>query len=456
MEAMWTLIWNAAHMVQLAIVAFLFGWFARHFVPRGWKMATLLYYAAVLACYWAFYNGPGAIVYSVPPAVAFCCLLGVDKKRVYSQLFVCAVFYSLWYIASFLGTATYTSLYNVLIRPDASHTAQMWGFIGCNILDMATTCSLLGLAVWLMVRLYPDPQRPITAGECFLLLAPCAAAIASFLTISYVWSASGHAGDGVRISWARATQQVVSFASIVATVVLFSQVRARQEDERRAQLLTAQIGSMRSYIARVEEMAVSMRTVRHDLRGHMQTLQDLETAGAAEAALEYATAAEREIEDTFEDIRTGNPVTDVILAGFSREADRTGIRFDCQFRWPDGFSFDAFDIGVILHNALTNAFEAQSDIPDPFVDVRSFVRGHSMLIEVANRCLGAPSIDASAARLPTTKENPAEHGLGLPSIEATASKYGGTAEISRRDGVFTLRVLLTDPPGTPSDIRQNL
>lgn len=439
-EAVWELVWNVARIAQMAVACLLFAWFIRRFSPRGWRIVSIAYLAVLLAEYWLPWEVPTATVYAFPSLVALAGLWIADRGRFFSQLFVCATFYSLRFIAFQLGSVAYSSLYDVLVL---SATSQLGGFILCNVADAAVSSVLLWMAISLILRLYPDPHQPLGARECLLLLMPSAAAIVSFVTTTYVWAGSGYAGNGTSISWARAIQEIAGFASIVATVLLFSMVRTRQQAERRAQILAGQVEGMRSYIGRVEDMAASMRAVRHDLRGHMQTLQDLETAGAAEAALAYARAAEQQIGDTFGQIRTGNPATDVILSGFAREAEMAAIPFECSFSWPAGLGIDAFDMGVILHNALRNAMEAQEGLEERGIAVRSFARGRTFLVEVENRCGPAPPLSSAPASLPTTKADPVRHGLGLASIRAAAQKNGGQAEVSRRDGVFTLRVLLT-------------
>ena len=57
------------------------------------------------------------------------------------------------------------------------------------------------------------------------------------------------------------------------------------------------------------------------------------------------------------EIKTGNPVTDVILTQKQKEAEEKGIDFRCKFMYPTDTGINAFDVSVILNNAITNAFE---------------------------------------------------------------------------------------------------
>lgn len=69
-------------------------------------------------------------------------------------------------------------------------------------------------------------------------------------------------------------------------------------------------------------------------------------------------------EEAMGEIKSGNPVTDVILQEIKREAKRKGIHFQTDFYYPESSNINAFDVSIILHNGLQNGLEhAQGSIP---------------------------------------------------------------------------------------------
>lgn len=141
-----------------------------------------------------------------------------------------------------------------------------------------------------------------------------------------------------------------------------------------------------------------------------------------------------------EEIRTGNPVTDVILAEHQRRIEAAGAMFQSDFHYPDDTAADAFDLSIILDNALTNALEA---LPQHgVICIRSFREHHAYLIVVENTFEGVLAAKG-AEGLPMTTKQPAEaHGFGLRHIKAVAEHYHGAVTIEQEGSLVRLNVML--------------
>lgn len=141
-----------------------------------------------------------------------------------------------------------------------------------------------------------------------------------------------------------------------------------------------------------------------------------------------------------EEIRTGNPVTDVILAEHQRRIEAAGAMFQSDFHYPDDTAADAFDLSIILDNALTNALEA---LPQHgMICIRSFREHHAYLIVVENSFEGKLAAKG-AEGLPMTTKQPAEaHGFGLRHIKAVAEHYHGAVTIEQEGSLVRLNVML--------------
>ncbi|MCM1103806.1 MAG: GHKL domain-containing protein [Clostridium sp.] len=140
------------------------------------------------------------------------------------------------------------------------------------------------------------------------------------------------------------------------------------------------------------------------------------------------------------EILTGNPVTDVVLAEHQRRIADAGAVLEADFHYPDSEVMDAFDLSVILDNALTNAREAVT--PGGWVRIRSFREHDVYLIAVENTFAGELS-GTGAEGLPMTTKHPAEaHGFGLRHIKTVAEHYHGTVTIEQKGDWVALSVML--------------
>jgi len=104
------------------------------------------------------------------------------------------------------------------------------------------------------------------------------------------------------------------------------------------------------------------------------------------------------------------------------------------------------EVSAIFGNALDNAIEGVSKLPDPSQRLirLSVARQKGFLrIKVENRCVDRLAVEGELPR--TTKADSSQHGYGLKSIRATAEKYGGTVTVQAEGGWFTLGLLVPIP-----------
>lgn len=172
------------------------------------------------------------------------------------------------------------------------------------------------------------------------------------------------------------------------------------------------------------------------------TLERLNEKKEYGAAQEYMMQLKQRFYDTAAGIKSGNPVTDVILLEKQKEALERGIDFCCEFLYPKEIRVDAFDVSVILNNALANALEGAAGCRHPYVHILSYRRKNAFLIEVMNSIRGRVEIEEGSGLPETTKEDGEGHGFGLANIREAAQKYYGDIEIEQTGEKFKLTILL--------------
>ena len=132
--------------------------------------------------------------------------------------------------------------------------------------------------------------------------------------------------------------------------------------------------------------------------------------------------------------QTGNPITDIIIHQKSQEAQKKKIQFDVDFIFPSKQKIDAYDVGVVLDNALENAIEACCEVEgEKSIYLHAFVKGNLFFIEIENSYSGKVVFDVET-RLPVSHKKDAKlHGLGISNIQRCAKKYMGDIDIVLSD-----------------------
>ena len=195
---------------------------------------------------------------------------------------------------------------------------------------------------------------------------------------------------------------------------------------------------------------------------------------------------------------TGNMVADALLYAKWLELSKTlpELVFDVEeLYFPEGITINAYDLGIILGNALDNAAEAcqrmkikddvkvktkddkametakdkvspndikeqvyytekenieESKVKDcsrelgegMFIRLRSFQKKKMFFLEVEN-CFDGKLLKRKDKEFPTTiKKEKGIHGIGLSNIKRIAEKYQGAVDWSVKEDIFTLSVMI--------------
>lgn len=253
--------------------------------------------------------------------------------------------------------------------------------------------------------------------------------------------------------------------AIVAVIALYQSIKKVQDEKQQNELLAVQMRDIRRHLEQVENLYQDIRGIRHDMANHLLTLERLYGRDKAEEARDYSARLQDALSQGTGDIRSGNPVTDVILQGFKKEAEKRKIRFRTDFQYPAGSRIDAFDFSVILNNALQNALENTEESEISTIRISSCRRDNAYMIEVGNSFAGELQWDVHSGLPATSKGQPGDrqehgqeqvkrcgrahgygqapddsqiHGYGLANIRRIARKYSGDIAIDLRDGEFCL------------------
>ncbi|MCM1254076.1 MAG: GHKL domain-containing protein [Clostridium sp.] len=327
-------------------------------------------------------------------------------------------------------------------------------YVLSTLMMYAVEITLMFLAVRLINRAFYDKSAKYGWKEIFLLLIPSGAGFcvhmlrrkyeAVFFQVTTKELLNFYAANS-SIALLLSLCYLITLAAVIVELYLFQGLRKKQEDEKNRIVLQNHVRDMHSHIEEVERIYTGMRGLRHDLYNHAHIIGQLLEQKQYTQASQYLETMCRTMEHFDFPIKTGNPVTDVIINGKDREAKQSGIAFHSAFSFmPDG-GIDVFDISIILKNLLDNAFEAvkKTKLSEREISIHSAVRKNAYFISVRNSYDKMLSLGENG--LPETdKEDGQIHGLGLQNVKMVAEKYFGTLAIEQEEnGVIVTVMLMT-------------
>lgn len=237
---------------------------------------------------------------------------------------------------------------------------------------------------------------------------------------------------------------LLCLTAVFASALLLKKTEEAFQREKEAQVYKNRLRDMEQYIKDMERMYGDVKSMRHDLKNYVADMQLLAEQEDWERAAfdEYLQALSKRVDAFVFSYATGNPITDVVVNRQFVAAEAAGIHVVCDFFFPKSGGIEAFDLSVLLNNALENAVEACSrEAEGPLeISLTSRQQGSLFLTSVKNTCKAEP-VWKDGIPVSTKKDN-GIHGQGIRNIEKIAEKYEGTVKIGAEDGVFMLEVLL--------------
>ena len=418
---------------------------------RGSACIGIAYFATMLLLYLVPIEINVFAVYSLGILSAYLVMCRIDRRNYKQKTFLAATFFSLRWLSAYMTRILTNSVYNIKAVSDAYYIpekqllAKILIFGGVELLDRVISLALLGISAGYIVKTYVYKREDMSRKEMFMLIVPSITGMTGYGILIRYQTSSG-------MSWMEPIYGLynglaflhfgISILTIVVMTVLFQNIKVRQEEKLQNELLATQIDSIERHIRQVESLYQNIRSIRHDMTNHILTLERLYAGNNVAEAMDYGEELKSALSQIAGEIKSGNPVTDVILQELKNEAEKRKIRYQSDFYYPTGTNINAFDVSVILNNALQNAMENARKSEAPYISVLSYHRNHAYMIEISNSFTGNLQWDEERGLPVTSKEKTEGHGYGLSNIRMVARKYSGDIAIDLKDDEFRLSVML--------------
>lgn len=467
-ELYYAVISHIRMMLTMAISAMAFFRLVRPFLVKkkyAWLIGVV-YFAVMEMLYYIPMVLANVVAYFLGTLSAFLVMCLIDGRNLRQKIFLSVTFFAIRGSSfAMVNCIDKVIFYETQRIPGYAQSQRLqWQiFVGECLLTVILAVFFLGISVWLIHRAYVYKYEPVSSREFWLLSMPSIAGMAGYAVIKHFDAVyERDAGRGLFDQYGAFDllcflYYAITMLTILVVIVLFQDLKGRQEEEQHKELLLRQMEDMRTHIAQVERLYRDIRGLRHDMNNHVMALENLYAGKEEGEARRYLSQWKEEIRKTVPKINSGNPVTDVILSERQKEAEEKGIDLICDFHYPQGSQMDAFDLSVILNNGLANAIEAAKDCENSRIHITSCRRKNTYMIEIRNPCKNQIRLDEKSGLPVTTKsEEKNRHGFGLANVRHTAQKYHGDIAVDFDGNSFILCVMLMVTEGNLDGIEGDM
>ncbi len=445
--------WATANYTIAILGIIIFGWlfykFVKPFMKEKAFYVGISYSVIMLILYCVPWEITYPYLWSVFAACVAMCLL--ERRNIKQKILLATVMYLFRWMVYGVTLLLRDIMFALFINTPymLMHPVAQWvTYVIVELIYYSVAIAIMYLVIKLFHKVYVNKKEDISGKELILLFATLLTVMIGYFTFNYfsnvylkdmevyIWNV--HPG----YTFLRVIYQIVSFAAILIAIVTYQKIKEKQREEKVNILLAEQIENTKQHIGEVERLYGDIRALKHDMGNHISVLENLLMKNETQEVEKYLSELKATWNESVGEIKTGNPVTDVILMQKKKEAEEKGIVFECNFFYPADTNINAFDVSVILNNAIENAFEGAVGCESPHIFISAYRKKNAYVVEVKNSICKSVDIEDETGLPETTKADKGSHGFGLVNIRRVAQKYYGDIDINQDEKSFTLTVML--------------
>lgn len=212
----------------------------------------------------------------------------------------------------------------------------------------------------------------------------------------------------------------------------------RSKAERENLLLTTVSSQAKKEIAQLSDSKKQAAIYRHDLKHHMNFIQNCIQEEKTQEALAYINEICTTLQHITVKTYCGDESINLILSSYVEKAQTHDIQTTISVTANDFSRFQITDLCSLLSNALENAIHACSQIPYPegrYIRLKLYEKNNQLCINLSNSYEEQPLFEND---IPITHK--AGHGFGVQSIISVVEKYSGIYGFFAENGEFRFQV----------------
>lgn len=449
-EKCWMVTSKISVIALLMITGIYFGKFVCPYIKKkkGAVAVSIVYITIMLVLYMIPPQIDNFSAYLIGVIAAFLAMYVEDRRNIYQKIFLAITFFSIrWLTVAMAGRLDDLVTKALVFRNMSAEKVwlQYGLYVGTRVLDIVLCIAFIAVAIGLINKAYIYKKDEMSVKEMVMLIIPSLVGVTGYGILQYyLMIYERDTGKNLIDTYGfygalSFLHYLISIVAILVVIVMFQNWKEMQEEQRGQELVLNQISDMKKYIGEVEKLYRDIRSMRYDMGNHIQTLEHLVAHNNMDDATEYLEHLKNEWDEVSPEIKTGSPVIDVILMEKLREAKERQIRFLSDFHYPHNTKLNAFDLSVIMNNALNNCMENVSG-DDPYISISSFRKNSIFMITIKNSFGG--QLNFGDSDLPETTKSGREHGIGLNNIRRVARMYMGDISLEQGNEEVILSIMM--------------
>ena len=449
-EKCWMVTSKISVIALLMITGIYFGKFVCPYIKKkkGAVAVSIVYITIMLVLYMIPPQIDNFSAYLIGVIAAFLAMYVEDRRNIYQKIFLAITFFSIrWLTVAMAGRLDDLVTKALVFRNMSAEKVwlQYGLYVGTRVLDIVLCIAFIAVAIGLINKAYIYKKDEMSVKEMVMLIIPSLVGVTGYGILQYyLMIYERDTGKNLIDTYGfygalSFLHYLISIVAILVVIVMFQNWKEMQEEQRGQELVLNQISDVKKHIEEVEKLYRDIRSMRHDMGNHIQTLEHLVAHNNMDDATEYLEHLKNEWDKVSPEIKTGSPVIDVILMEKLREAKERQIRFLSDFHYPHNTKLNAFDLSVIMNNALNNCMENVSG-DDPYISISSFRKNSIFMITIKNSFGG--QLNFGDSDLPETTKSGREHGMGLNNIRRVARMYMGDISLEQGNEEVILSIMM--------------
>lgn len=440
-ELCWNITSYVSIIVQLVATGICLGIFVSPYMPDRSKAikAGAVYGVVMTVLYIMPPQIDNILAYFIGTLASFAVMCAEDRRNINQKVFLSVTFFSLRWLSTSMAEIIDHFFDIVLLNPEIAALGWLYYglYVAIRILGILFSFLLLLLSAQAVNRAYESKGRYMERRELVMLTVPSLSGVAGYAIFHFYQVQFEMTGFYDVLCF---LYYLISVIAVLVITVIFQNWKTSQEEQSGHELLESQINTIKTHIGEIEKLYGDIRSLRHDMGNHIQMIEHLMGSGNTAEASAYLERLKIEWQELTPEIRTGNPITDMILLEKKKEAEMRGIRFESDFRYPENTKLDAFDVSVILYNALNNCMESVNG-EKPYIRIQAFLKNSVFMLIVSNSFEGK-LLTNPADGLPYTTKKDGGHGIGLKNMLRVAKKYMGDLSFEQNGNEVTVGIML--------------
>jgi sensor histidine kinase YesM len=236
---------------------------------------------------------------------------------------------------------------------------------------------------------------------------------------------------------------LVNIISIIALNIfitnIFESISKNNELKNQVLLYEQQAKMQYEYYSNLENKYQNSRKLIHDMKNHMQTIEDLYMLNENEKAKEYTVDMYKMFDRFVQKYYSSNKVLNVIINDKVQKAENHGVCLSCKIGEVNLDFIKDIDLTTIFSNLLDNAIEgATSAVKSKNILLIIDKFNESIIINITNS-IDKPPLKDSSGFISNKKKH---KGIGLQNVNLVLEKYEGNMRMECDKEVFKVNIVI--------------